>query len=168
VRLGKWYNLGLQLEIEDYDLQTIERNHPQDQEGCKRDMFRTWLNICPQASYRQLVQALVEVGDVAEAHRLCKKYGESCTNKYHNLLIIHSQAIDFNRCSKKGVGLFLGLHYKYTHPLHVQNVKSVRVPYMPQWCSLLLLLLKISLPTVALSLCEYVAAKHQTKHKRSA
>jgi len=78
VKVNSWSKLGLQLDIDDYDLQTIERNHPQDQEGCKRDMFRTWLRICPQASYRQLVQALVEVGDVAEADRLCKKYGESC------------------------------------------------------------------------------------------
>jgi len=78
VKVNSWYNLGLQLDIEDDDLQPIERNHPQDQERCKRDMFRTWLRMCPQASYRQLVQALVELGDVREAERLCKKHGELC------------------------------------------------------------------------------------------
>jgi len=78
VKMKSWYNLGLQLDIEDDDLQTIKNDNPQDQEGCKRDMFRTWLRICPQASYRKLVQALVEVGDVREADRLRKKHGESC------------------------------------------------------------------------------------------
>jgi len=78
VKVNSWYDLGLELDIADDDLQTIERNRPQDQKGCKRDMFRTWLRICPQATYRQLVQALVELGDVSEADRLCRKYGESC------------------------------------------------------------------------------------------
>jgi len=78
VKVESWFNLGLELDIEDDELQTIERNHPKDQESCKRDMFRTWLRICPQASYRQLVQALVELGDMSEADRLCKKHGKSC------------------------------------------------------------------------------------------
>ena len=89
VNVNDWYDLGLQLDIEDNDLQTIERNRPQDREGCERDMFRTWLRMCPQASYRQLVQALVELGDVSEADRLCRKYGESCQlcirEHYHDL-----------------------------------------------------------------------------------
>ena len=67
VNVNDWYDLGLQLDIADGDLQTIQRNWPQDQKGSKRDMFRTWLQNCPQASYRQLVQALVEVGDVRDS-----------------------------------------------------------------------------------------------------
>lgn len=43
-------------------------------------MFKAWLRNCPQASYRQLVQALVELGDVSEADNLCRKYGEPCNN----------------------------------------------------------------------------------------
>jgi len=72
----RWYRLGLQLNIEDYDLHTIEENHPQDRERCKRDMFRIWLKQYPQASYRQLVQALVDLRNLREADRLCKKHGE--------------------------------------------------------------------------------------------
>ena len=78
MKVKGWYNLGLELDIEDNVLQTIERNHPQDQDGCKRDMFRAWLQKCPQASYRQLVQALVELGEVSEADHLCRKHGEPC------------------------------------------------------------------------------------------
>ena len=86
VKVNDWWNLGLQLDIKDGDLQTIESNNPRDENGCKRTMFRTWLRICPQASYRQLVQALVALGDLREADRLCKKYGEPCktNNEYSN------------------------------------------------------------------------------------
>ena len=83
VRVKSWYNLGLQLDIEDDELDTIERNHPQDWERCKRNMFKEWLRKCPQASYQQLVQAMVKSGDVSEAHCLCRKYGESCNKECH-------------------------------------------------------------------------------------
>jgi len=83
VKMKSWYNLGLQLDIEDNDLQTIKNDNPQDQEGCKRDMFRTWLRIYPQASFRQLLQALVELGDVSEADSLCKKHGKPCRQLIH-------------------------------------------------------------------------------------
>ena len=83
MKVKRWYDLGLQLDIDDDDLQIIRCDNPQDQDDCKRDMFRTWLTICPQPSYRQLVQALVALGDLREADHLCKKYGEPCkTNNY--------------------------------------------------------------------------------------
>jgi len=75
VKVKSWYKLGLKLDIKDDDLDTIESNHPRDQEVCKRDMFKAWLRNCPQPSYSQLVQALVESGDVSEANNLCRKYG---------------------------------------------------------------------------------------------
>jgi len=75
LKMKSWYNLGLKLDIKHDDLDTIEGNRPRDQEGCKRDMFKEWLRNCPQASYRQLVQALVESGDVSEADNLRRKYG---------------------------------------------------------------------------------------------
>jgi len=78
VRVKCWYDLGLQLDIDDHVLQTIQENHPQNQDGCKRDMFRTWLRMNPQASYSQLVQSLVELGDVSVADFLCNKHGELC------------------------------------------------------------------------------------------
>ena len=73
-----WYNLGLELYVEDDELNTIRRNNPQDQDNCKREMFRKWLSNCPQASYRQLVRALVSVGDVREAERVSKDHGKEC------------------------------------------------------------------------------------------
>jgi len=78
VKVTNWYNLGLELYVEDAELETIRQNNPRDQDNCKREMFRKWLSICPQASYRQLAHALVSVGDVSEADRLCKNHGEEC------------------------------------------------------------------------------------------
>ena len=77
VRTTKWYNLGLQLGIEDTELDVIEENNPKDIDACKRKMFKTWLRITPSPSYQQLVEALQEVGEITEAGRLCKKYGKT-------------------------------------------------------------------------------------------
>jgi len=76
VKVTSWYNLGLELCIEDTELESIRCNNPQDQDGCKRDMFRKWLKNFPEASYKHLIQALVELGEKSEADHLCKKYSE--------------------------------------------------------------------------------------------
>ena len=76
VQTVKWYNLGLQLGIEDTELDVIEENSPKDIDACKRNMFKAWLRITPSPSYQQLVEALQIVGEISEADRLCKKYGK--------------------------------------------------------------------------------------------
>lgn len=73
---NQWCNLGLKLDIDDWVLQSIEYNSPRDQKGCMWAMFKTWLNSCPQASYGDLVQAWIEMGEEREPDRLCKEYGE--------------------------------------------------------------------------------------------
>ena len=77
VRTTKWYNLGLQLGIEDTELDVIEENNPKDIDACKRKMFKTWLRITPSPSYHQLVEAMLELGEITEADRLCKKYSKT-------------------------------------------------------------------------------------------
>ena len=76
VQVIRWYDLGLQLGVDDAELKVIERNNPRDLEACRREMFRTWLRITPRPSYQQLVQALVAVREVSEADHLCTKYGK--------------------------------------------------------------------------------------------
>ena len=51
------------------------------------------------------------------------------TNKYHNLLIICSQAVDFNGSSKKRVGLFSGISLKYRPTYYTCKMWSLQVPY---------------------------------------
>ena len=76
IRTLKWYNLGLQLGIEDSELDVIEENNPKDMDACKRKMFKAWLRITPSPCHQQLVEALQTVGEISEAERLCKKHGK--------------------------------------------------------------------------------------------
>ena len=75
VRAVKWYDLGLQLGMEDAELDVIEENNPRDLSTCQREMFKVWLRNTSSPSYQQLVEALQAVGEINEADHLCKKYG---------------------------------------------------------------------------------------------
>ena len=76
VQTTEWYDLGLQLGIDDTELDVIKKHNPGDLRACQREMFRAWLRITPSPSYQQLVEALKTVGEVNEADHLCKKYGK--------------------------------------------------------------------------------------------
>ena len=76
IRTVKWYNLGLQLGVEDAELKPIQHNYPRDSEACTREMFRAWLRTGSSPSYQQLVEALRAVGENREANRLCERYGK--------------------------------------------------------------------------------------------
>ena len=76
IQTVKWYNLGLQLGVEDAELNVIQHNNPQDSEACKREMLSSWLKKASSPSYQQLIEALWELGENREANRLCKKYGK--------------------------------------------------------------------------------------------
>ena len=76
VRAVEWYNLGLQLGVENAELKVIQKNNPADLTTCLREMFEAWLRITPNPSYQRLVEALLSVGETNEADRLCKKYGK--------------------------------------------------------------------------------------------
>ena len=77
VKTTKWYNLGLQLGIEDTELDVIEENNAKDIDACKRKMFKAWLRITPNPSYQKLVEALQTVGEISEVDHLCKKYSKT-------------------------------------------------------------------------------------------
>ena len=81
LHVNEWYNLGLQLDIGDGELETIKKNNPGDIAGCRRDMFRKWLRNNTSPSYTQLVEALVTIGEYGKADHLCKKFGkDTCLN----------------------------------------------------------------------------------------
>ena len=77
VRAVEWYDLGLQLGVENAELKVIQKNNPGDLRARRREMFEAWLRIAPNPSYQQLVEALLEVGEINEAGSLCKKYGKT-------------------------------------------------------------------------------------------
>ena len=76
VRAVEWYDLGLQLGVENAELKVIQEYNPGDLRFCRREMFQAWLTINPSPSFEQLVEALLAVGETSEADYLCKKYGK--------------------------------------------------------------------------------------------
>ena len=79
IQTTEWYDLGLQLGIEDAELEEIQSNNPKNIRTCRREMFRAWLRITSSPSYQQLVEALLAVGEISEADRLSEKYGKTKT-----------------------------------------------------------------------------------------
>ena len=59
---SKWYDLGLELlEPEDEgSLHEIKRNNRNDVAECCNEMFQSWLEKCPDASWNQLIKSLKE------------------------------------------------------------------------------------------------------------
>ena len=43
VRAVEWYDLGLQLGVENAELKVIQKNNPGDLRACRREMFEAWL-----------------------------------------------------------------------------------------------------------------------------
>ena len=59
---NKWYDLGVELLAEEdvQALDEIQNNYPRDASTCCTKMFQLWLDRQPEASWRQLIQALRE------------------------------------------------------------------------------------------------------------
>ena len=87
LQVSNWYRVGLALNLESYDLDIIGKDNQGDTKtqtlNCK--MFQLWLTRQPQALYKQLFQALHEVGDEKVVTFLCRKYGEYQWHTYANL-----------------------------------------------------------------------------------
>ena len=91
IKVIEWYDLGLQLDINDYELDLIQKDHRGDVRACRREMFRTWLKSFPTATYQQLVQALLAIGENREACRICKRYGKIIVTA-RVLYIVHTSS----------------------------------------------------------------------------
>ena len=75
IKVSDWYGVGLQLKLEDQDLEDIERECS-DNRRCRRRMFKLWLKTSPNPTYAQLARALILAEEETLAHRICQKYGE--------------------------------------------------------------------------------------------
>lgn len=75
LKFTKWYKLGLQLNISEHELETIKENNPKDNDSCKREMFKKWLEETPHASYSELKDALVKIGEKSVAAGLMQHSG---------------------------------------------------------------------------------------------
>ena len=58
-KLVNWQDFAYQLpEIETADVETIEYNHPNDNGGQKRALYECWLRKYPEASWKDVTDAL--------------------------------------------------------------------------------------------------------------
>ena len=71
-----WYDLGLQLNISEQDLDVIKANNPGDIKTCLREMFKTWLSTTAGASYADLGEALSRIGEHSVAAQLTSSAGK--------------------------------------------------------------------------------------------
>ena len=58
VRTSRWYNLGIQLGLEDNALVEITKQNGGDVEDCRRAMFGLWLRTSSKPTRKQLLFAL--------------------------------------------------------------------------------------------------------------
>jgi hypothetical protein len=73
-----WYDIGLELGIEEYKLNTIKANHagkPTQSNDCMCDVYAHWIRTEGKPTYEILAKALSAVGIRKIALILCAKYG---------------------------------------------------------------------------------------------
>ena len=75
----QWFDIGLQLGLEESELNTIEYNNPRDLKACVRNMFSQWLRSTKEPSYQVVLEALIAAGDESAAQELCHKFGKFYT-----------------------------------------------------------------------------------------
>ena len=72
--VSKWYQLGIRLGLQPSQLHKIEQEVPTDIERRKVEVVNVWLQSNPGASWRHIVTALREMGDLTTAERIELKY----------------------------------------------------------------------------------------------
>lgn len=70
----RWYRLGLELNIDDITLQTIQYDTRGDcQESLKR-MVQEWFRSCEKPTWRKLIDGLRAIGEVVTAQNIEDKF----------------------------------------------------------------------------------------------
>ena len=74
-KAANWEDLGIQLDIDDGELQVIKSNNPSDNGACLREMLRKWLTrAIPAPSWVAIVEAVEYLDDQKLASELRIKY----------------------------------------------------------------------------------------------
>ena len=76
LKIIRWYELGLRLDIERYQLELIKTNNPGDTSKCVIDMFDHWLCNSLDPSYHKLMEALCDIGEIDAASQLHNDFGK--------------------------------------------------------------------------------------------
>ena len=87
MKTTKWHKLGQKLGVEEFDLDVIEKDNPQNTEGALAAMLKKWLEITKDPTWRVIVDAL----EAIEENQLAKKLEiQYCPGIYvfHNFFTI--------------------------------------------------------------------------------
>ena len=74
--ISDWFTLGLNLGVQDHQLQEIRSNYLQVEGvgGCRQQSLILWLKHTPKASWRDVVGTLRRIGENTEAERIELQY----------------------------------------------------------------------------------------------
>ena len=80
--ITKWYEIGLELlDSNNGALDVIKTDHPNYNESCCTEMFKKWLQCRPNASWRQLAEALTSVNLNTAAQHISEGQHDKCLFK---------------------------------------------------------------------------------------
>ena len=82
-----WYSLGIKLGMKAHELATIEKNYHGDNDRCKLEMLNQSLQSAKLPSWRVVVEALQEMGELAVALKIQRKYCSSSTGTGRYLFV---------------------------------------------------------------------------------
>ena len=71
----EWYSLGIELEMDDKDLDNLEQRHSDPHKRLIK-MFGVWLEKGENPTYRKLLEALMEIDKKDVAKSICTKLGK--------------------------------------------------------------------------------------------
>ena len=77
LEISDWFGLGLKLGLSEGDLEVIRDDFHQNAKAQKREMFSRWLRTSATPSYKELIKALKQEGDISVADALEKKFGKN-------------------------------------------------------------------------------------------
>ena len=68
--LSDWRKIGIYLDIPAHELRTIAEDHPGNAGMCKVAMVETWLHTKPSATWKDVMEAVGKLPDVAIAQTI--------------------------------------------------------------------------------------------------
>ena len=72
--VSRWYQLWINLGLQPSQLRQIEQQFLRDSDRCKIEVVDLWLQSTPGASWRHVITALREMGDMRTAETIEMKY----------------------------------------------------------------------------------------------
>ena len=83
LKINDWYNVGLQLELEEEALDKIEKSY-HDSSTQRRKMFTLWQHSVADPSYHTLVTALLQANEEEVASNICTQHGKYLNTPWYS------------------------------------------------------------------------------------